>query len=218
MATNIPYFYKGENLAKLAAKSRNHQLAVSYVDPKKSKYLNFTPDDTSTKYSFIPYNPGKIKDANGNNIWGGTKATFSPAFDSKAESGYDQLTNVAAWGSAPIPARRAFGTSYTNRETSTDARYTTTSFIELPTTLTLTWNSSTGITRSDTNTVLTKASCIIIDVCAGGGTGGNGYYGGSGTFAKHSGGGGGGAGAAASLCIDMSKASKITFTNSAGTI
>lgn len=211
---NIPYKYKDKNLASLAAKCQEEQLDstnVTYINPKNTKYTNFTPGDTSTNYRFIPYNPGKIKDTNGNNIWGGTKAAFSPYYQSATISGFDKLDNVAAWGSAPIPLRLGLGNTFVGEYT--DSVDITT----IPSTLTLTWNSSTGITRSDTNAVLTKASCIIVDVCAGGGNGGTGYYA-STTYGQHSGGGGGGAGAAASLCIDLSKASKITFTNSSNTV
>jgi hypothetical protein len=214
MATNIPYKYKENNLASLAAKCQEEQLDstnVTYINPKNTKYTNFTPGDTAIKYRFIPYNPGKITDASGNNIWAGTKAAFSPHYQSTTISGFDKLDNVAAWGSAPIPLRLGLGNQMSGQYT--DSVNITT----IPSTLTLTWNSSTGITRSDTNAVLTKASCIIVDVCAGGGNGGSGYYASS-TYGKHSGGGGGGAGAAASLCIDMSKASKITFTNSSSTV
>lgn len=198
-----------KTLPSLSAKSYNETLgSITYIDPTASGYKNFMPSALTGNFKFIPANSGVIKDDYGTNIWG-TKAAYADCYKSTSST-FSKLENVAAWGTAPIPRRRGLGND--------DSPYIAKVQITPPSTLNLTWgtkNGKTGIIRSDKpEEIFTEASCIIVDLCAAGGSGGQG----NGSNSSCSGGGGGGSGAAASIIIDMNRASKITFTNNSGTL
>lgn len=208
MATS--YKYQNTDIAGLTAKSSGESLTgVSYINPKSSDYKS----SYSGEYRFIPYSTSIL-----GGLWASKKASFKDAYKSSSSNDV-KIENTAAWGSAPIPKRLGLS--------NTDSIYINTRDHAFDTTTPdiFEWD-DTNKQILITNSVYTKApfittepcpSVIVVDVVARGGNGGSGYkaWDTIGGHTRSTGGAGGGSGAMASLLIDMSKAKKVTFDNTA---
>jgi hypothetical protein len=201
MATK--HLYKGTDVAKLAAKTMGESLpGVSYMDPQASDHTYGDAIDNGT-YSWI-IRTGSVLGG----LWGAKDPTFKDAFPTGSGNSV-KLANAAAWGCAPIPRRAGLGNENSpyivkdSRSLSTNTTYS------------LSWDKTNGGIYFGTK-LMTKASCIVIDAVAAGGSGTKGYRGtDSGAYVLMGSGGGGGSGAAASLLVDMSKVETLTITTNA---
>lgn len=201
------YLYGGSSMQSLIAKCKGETLSgvSAYIDQNTDTNYDENYDTTTRKYSFIPYMGTSI--AGG--LWGGYRSVVAQRF--QPNSSTNKLYNCAEKGCCPIPQRYGLG----NTSSATYISSRTQSFAS-GSTYTLEWSSPNIILKQGSTTLatLTNIRCVVIDLVAKGGTGGKSY---TGTPLSNlgirytAGGGGGGAGGAASILVDMSKATKLTF-------
>lgn len=201
------YLYGGSSMQSLIAKCKGESLSgvSAYIDQNADTNYDEHYDTTTQKYSFIPYMGTSIVSG----LWGGYRSVVAQRF--QPNSSTNKLYNCAEKGCCPIPQRYGLGNTSSAPYISSRTQSFTSGY-----TYTLEWSSPNIILKqgSTTLTTLTNIRCVVIDLVARGGTGGGSYHGNPLTnlgIKYTAGGGGGGAGGAASILVDMSKATKLTF-------